>query len=156
MKALVDPHSAPVSSSTLHAHKAALHPLLPGKRFPTFLTSAPQLQPTSQVRDYSLYAGCQRYTRLCSECMLHAESLTAAVSCLGALHDVPEHLLHHLAVGKTAAIALALSLLLQALVRMKQQHQLLLDQLGLLLVRADTAVASSSSSTTGGRGVGGR
>ena len=87
--------------------------------------------------------------------MLHAESLTAAVSCLGALHDVPEHLLHHLAVGKTAAIALALSLLLQALVRMKQQHQLLLDQLGLLLVRDDTAVAFSSS-TTGGRGVGGR
>ena len=54
--------------------------------------------------------------------MLHAESLTAAVSCLGALHDVSEHLLHHLAVGKTAAIALALPLSLQALVRMKQQH----------------------------------
>ena len=90
-----------------------------------------------------------------SDCMLDAEALTAAVSCLGALHDVSEHLLHHLAVGKTAAIALALPLSLQALVRMKQQHQLLLDQLGLLLVRGNTAAASSSS-TTGGRGVGGR
>ena len=90
-----------------------------------------------------------------SECMLHAEALTAAVSCLGALHDVSEHLLHHFAVGKTAAIALTLPLFLNALVRMKQQHQLLLDQLGLLLVRGDTAAASSSSST-GGRGVGGR
>ena len=87
--------------------------------------------------------------------MLHAESLTAAVPCLGALHDVSEHLLHHLAVGKTAAIALALPLSLQALVRMKQQHQLLLDELSFLLVRSDTAAASSSS-TTGGRGVGKR
>ena len=116
-------HSAPVSSSA-PAHKLALKPLLPGKCLPTFFTRAPQLciQPTSQVHHYSLYAGRHRYTRLCSECVLHAESLTAAVPCLGALHDVSEHLLHHSAVGKTAAIALALPLSLQALVRMKQQH----------------------------------
>ena len=141
-------------SIALHAHKLALKPLLPC--LPTFFTRGPQLriQPTSQVHHYSLYAGRHRYTRLCSECVLHAESLTAAVPCLGALHDVSEHLLHHSAVGKTAAIALALPLSLQALVRMKQQHQLLLDELNFLW-RSDTAAASSSS-TTGGRGVGGR
>ena len=62
------------------------------------------------------------------------EALTVAFPCLGALHSVSEHVLHHLAVGKAAAVVLALLLPLQALVRMKQQHQLLLDELCLLLV----------------------
>lgn len=68
----------------------------------------------------------------CRECA--TEALTAAFPCLGALHNVSEHLLHHLAVGQVAVVVLALPLLLQALVRMKQQHQLLLDELYLLLV----------------------
>ena len=71
-----------------------------------------------------------------------AEALTAAVPRLVALHDVSEHLLHHLAVGKAAAVVLALSLPLQALVRVKQQHQLLLDQLCLLLVGGCAAIVS--------------
>ena len=73
------------------------------------------------------------------------EALTVAVSCLGALQDVSVHLLHHLAVGKTAVIALALPLSLQAQLRMNQHNQLLLDQLGLLLVRGNTAAAFSST-----------
>ena len=66
--------------------------------------------------------------------MVPALVLTATVSCLVALHDVSEHLLHHLAVGKAAAVVLALPFSLQALVCVKQQDQLLLNQFGLLLV----------------------
>ena len=75
---------------------------------------------------------CRVQSSKCSECA--AEALTAALPCLGALHDVSEHLLHHLAVGKAAAVVLTLPLPLQALVCVKEQHQLLLDELCLLLV----------------------